>query len=182
MDPVPVEDQTWSMWTWMAYWATDTINLGTWQTASSIIAVGLTWRDAIPIMIVGTGCVAVPMVLNGRFAKLYSVSIKQALIQSYSIGAKLHVPFSVIIRSSFGYYLGYFCIVSRCILAMFWLGIQGANGAYAVKIMVSHTKLDILFTRLTIHRYQPSGQASRATIQADPTTHCPPAQTSAAEA
>jgi len=32
-------------------WATDTINLGTWETASSIIAVGLTWRDAIPIMV-----------------------------------------------------------------------------------------------------------------------------------
>jgi len=65
MDPVPKEDQTWSMWTWMAYWATDTINLGTWETASSIIAVGLTWRDAIPIMVVGTTCVAIPMVLNG---------------------------------------------------------------------------------------------------------------------
>lgn len=65
MDPVAKKDQTWSMWTWMAYWATDTINLGTWETASSIIAVGLTWRDAIPIMVVGTTCVAIPMVLNG---------------------------------------------------------------------------------------------------------------------
>lgn len=57
-------------------------------------------------MIVGTFCVAVPLVLNG------------------AIGAKLHVPFSVIATSSFGYYLRYFCIVSRAILAMFWLGIQ----------------------------------------------------------
>lgn len=56
---MPVEDQTWTLWTWMAYWATDTINLGTWETASSIIAVGLTWREAIPIMVVGTFCVAV---------------------------------------------------------------------------------------------------------------------------
>ena len=61
MDPVPLRDQTWTLWTWMAYWATDTINLGTWETASSIIAVGLTWKDAIPIMIVGTFCVAVPV-------------------------------------------------------------------------------------------------------------------------
>ena len=37
----------------LADWATDTINIGTWETASSIIAVGLTWRDAIPIMVVG---------------------------------------------------------------------------------------------------------------------------------
>ena len=119
MDPVPPEDQTWTLWTWMAYWATDTINLGTWETASSIIAVGLTWREAIPIMVVGTTCVAIPMVLNG------------------AIGAALHVPFSVIVRSGFGYYFAYFCIISRSILAMFWLGIQGANGAQAMSIMIS---------------------------------------------
>ena len=114
MDPVPPEDQTWTLWTWMAYWATDTVNLGIWETASSIIAVGLTWREAIPIMVVGTTCVAIPMVLNG------------------AIGAALHVPFSVIVRSGFGYYFAYFCIISRSILAMFWLGIQGANGAMAI--------------------------------------------------
>jgi nucleobase:cation symporter-1, NCS1 family len=90
----------------MAYWATDMVNLGTWQTASSILAVGLSWREAIPIMVVGNFCVAIPMVLNG------------------AIGAYLHVPFSVVTTSSFGYHLRYFCIVSRAILAMFWLGIQ----------------------------------------------------------
>ncbi|KAF3065817.1 hypothetical protein GL218_09391 [Daldinia childiae] len=118
MDPTPIEDQTWNVWTILAYWATDTINLATWQTASAILAVGLSWREAIPIMIVGTFCVAVPLVLNG------------------AIGAKLHVPFSVIATSSFGYYLRYFCIVSRAILAMFWLGIQGANGAQCITIML----------------------------------------------
>ncbi|KAK9420573.1 putative NCS1 nucleoside transporter [Seiridium unicorne] len=118
MDPTPAEDQTWTIWSIMAYWATDTINLGTWQTASSIVAVGLSWREAIPIMIVGNFCVAIPMVLNG------------------AIGAKLHVPFSVITTSGFGYYLRYFCIVSRSILAMFWLGIQSANGAYCITVML----------------------------------------------
>jgi len=119
MDPVPPKYQTWTLLTWMAYWATDTINLGTWETASSVIAVGLNWRDAIPIMVVGTTCVAVPMVLNG------------------AIGAKLHIPFSVIVRSSFGYYFGYFCIFSRAVLACFWLGIQGANGAQCITIMLT---------------------------------------------
>lgn len=119
MDPTPEEDQTWSIWSIMAYWATDTINLGTWETASSILAVGLSWREAIPIMVVGTTCVAVPMVLNG------------------AIGSKLHIPFSVITTSSFGYYLRYFCIISRSILAMFWLGIQGANGAQCITIMLT---------------------------------------------
>ncbi|KAI4862686.1 NCS1 nucleoside transporter [Hypoxylon rubiginosum] len=118
MDPTPIEDQTWGAWLILAYWATDTINLATWQTASAILSVGLSWREAIPIMIVGNFCVAVPLVLNG------------------AIGSKLHVPFSVIASSSFGYYLRYFCIVSRAILAMFWLGIQSANGAQCVTIML----------------------------------------------
>lgn len=50
MDPVQPEEQTWSVWTWMAYWATDTISVGTWQTAGSIVAVGLSWREAIPLV------------------------------------------------------------------------------------------------------------------------------------
>ncbi|TGO25852.1 hypothetical protein BPAE_0071g00230 [Botrytis paeoniae] len=50
MDPVKKENQTWTLWTWMAYWATDTITLSTWETASSVLAVGLTWREAIPIV------------------------------------------------------------------------------------------------------------------------------------
>lgn len=50
MDPTPPEDQTWTIWSIMAYWATDTINLGTWETASSILSVGLSWREAIPCM------------------------------------------------------------------------------------------------------------------------------------
>ena len=53
-----------------------------------------------------------------------------------AIGAALHIPFSVIVRSGFGYYLAYFCIVSRSILAMFWLGIQSWNGSLAMTIMI----------------------------------------------
>ncbi|CAK7268596.1 hypothetical protein SEPCBS119000_003141 [Sporothrix epigloea] len=117
MDPTPPEQQTWGIWTIMAYWATDTVNMGTWETASSMLAVGLSWREAIPAIIVGISCVSVVMVLNG------------------AIGSKLHVPFSVATTSGFGYYMRYFCIISRSVLALFWLGIQGANGAQCMTIM-----------------------------------------------
>jgi NCS1 family nucleobase:cation symporter-1 len=59
------------------------------------------------------------------------------MVLNGAIGAKLHIPFSVAVRASFGYYLAYFCIVSRSILAMFWLGIQGANGAQCITIMLT---------------------------------------------
>lgn len=67
---------------------------------------------------VGCTCVAILMVLNG------------------AIGAKLHIPFSVAIRASFGFNFAYFAIVSRAILAMFWLGIQSASGAQRVTVMI----------------------------------------------
>ncbi|KAH8160366.1 hypothetical protein CIB48_g7878 [Xylaria polymorpha] len=118
MDPTPPEHQNWGSWTIIAYWATDVLNLTTWQTASAILAVGLSWREAIPIMFLGNLAVAIPIVLNG------------------AIGSRLHIPFSVIATSSFGYYLRYFAIVSRAILAMFWLGIQSANGAQCITIML----------------------------------------------
>ncbi|CAK7200337.1 hypothetical protein SEUCBS139899_003028 [Sporothrix eucalyptigena] len=118
MDPVGPEDQTWSIYTWMAYWATEVISLGSWQTGGSMLSAGLSWREAIPAVVVGAFCTSIPMVLNG------------------AIGADLHVPFSVIVRSSFGYYLGYFCVVSRCVLAMFWLGSVTTNGSMAITVMI----------------------------------------------
>jgi nucleobase:cation symporter-1, NCS1 family len=68
--------------------------------------------------VVGAACTSIPMVLNG------------------AIGADLHIPFSVLVRCSFGYYFGYFPVVSRCILAMFWLGSVTTNGSVAVTIMI----------------------------------------------
>jgi hypothetical protein len=41
-----------------------------------------------------------------------------------TIGARLHVPFPVLNRSSFGFWFSYFSIISRVVLAMFWFGIQ----------------------------------------------------------
>ncbi|TDZ34536.1 putative permease [Colletotrichum spinosum] len=119
MDPVPLTQQTWSIWTILAYWSSDLMNLSTLQTAGSILAVGLSWREAIPIMVVGTTCIAVAMVLNG------------------AIGSRLHVPFSVIAAASFGYYFRYFAIVSRAVLAMFWFGVRCTNGSYTITIMLS---------------------------------------------
>ena len=58
------------------------------------------------------------------------------MVLNGAIGAKLHIPFSVAIRASFGFYFAYFAIVSRAVLAMFWLGIQGASGAQCITIMI----------------------------------------------
>lgn len=118
MDPVPLEHQTWTIWTWIAYWASDCINVATWETAASVISVGLTWRDAIPIMLVSCVCTAVPLLGNG------------------ALGAKFHIPFAVAVRSGFGFNLAYFAIISRAVMGTFWLGVQSVNGSLCLTMML----------------------------------------------
>ena len=43
MDPVPPHLRTWTTWNYVAYWISDATNVATWQLASSMLAVGLTW-------------------------------------------------------------------------------------------------------------------------------------------
>ena len=48
------------------------------------------------------------------------------------MGARLRVPFPVAVRASFGYWLGYFPVISRLILAMFWFGVNCTNGGLCI--------------------------------------------------
>lgn len=68
----------------------------------------------MPAIAVGHCIIAVVMVANG------------------TIGAKLHVPFPVLNRSSFGFWFSYFSVISRVILSMFWFGVQTFTGSECV--------------------------------------------------
>jgi nucleobase:cation symporter-1, NCS1 family len=65
-------------------------------------------------MLVAGLCNMIPTVLNG------------------AIGSRHHIPFPIAIRASYGYYFGFFCVISRGVLAAFWLGVQSVGGGYAV--------------------------------------------------
>lgn len=49
------------------------------------------------------------------------------MVLNGTIGARLHVAFPVLNRSSFGFWFSYFTVFSRVILSMFWFGIQVGN-------------------------------------------------------
>ncbi|KAI0749670.1 NCS1 nucleoside transporter family [Daedaleopsis nitida] len=118
MDPVPPKGRTWTTWNYVAYWLSDATNVAAWELASSMLAIGLSWRQALPAIAVGHIIISVVMVLNG------------------TIGARLHVPFPVLNRSSFGFWFSYFSVVSRVVLAMFWFGIQTFTGSECVYQML----------------------------------------------
>lgn len=43
LDVTPMERRTWTSWTILGYWISDVISIQSWQTGSTILAVGLTW-------------------------------------------------------------------------------------------------------------------------------------------
>ena len=59
MDPVPPEKRTWTTWNYVAYWISDATNAGIWQLASSMLAIGLSWRQALPAIAVAQCIIAV---------------------------------------------------------------------------------------------------------------------------
>ncbi|KAJ5092634.1 hypothetical protein NUU61_007504 [Penicillium alfredii] len=101
-----------------AYWISDAFNAATWQFASSIIAVGLTYREALGIVALSFFIMSFVIAGNG------------------AVGAIYHVPFPVIARASWGFWGSYLAIVSRVVLAVFWFAIQNVNGGNAVRIML----------------------------------------------
>jgi NCS1 family nucleobase:cation symporter-1 len=117
-DVTPVERRTWSTWTLLGFWFSDALNAQGWEGAASIIAVGLTWREAFYCLILGYICDVVPMVLNG------------------AIGADLHINFATAARSSFGFYFSRFAVVVRMITALFWHG-QFWSRLLAVRMLLT---------------------------------------------
>ncbi|KAG2145502.1 permease for cytosine/purines, uracil, thiamine, allantoin-domain-containing protein [Suillus bovinus] len=102
----------------ISYWVSDATNLAVWELASSMLAIGLSWRQALPCIAVAYAIISVVMVLTG------------------TIGARLHVAFPVLNRSSFGFWFSYFTVFSRVLLSMFWFGIQTYNGSQCVYQML----------------------------------------------
>ncbi|PPJ57400.1 hypothetical protein CBER1_01398 [Cercospora berteroae] len=126
-DPIPPSKRTWTWAAYVAYWMADAWAVSNWQvgkaffaqyidenvkmlnfesSASSMIAVGLSWKLAIGACVLGNAIMGIVITINGR------------------IGATLHTPFPVLARMPFGYYFSYFVVLSRCVLAIVWLGVQ----------------------------------------------------------
>ncbi|KAL1985664.1 hypothetical protein VTN96DRAFT_7531 [Rasamsonia emersonii] len=114
MDVTPLERQTWGPWTMFGFWFSDALNAQGWEAPAAILAVGLTWREAVYCIILGNLVTTIPLVLNG------------------AVGARLHIPFPVAMRSSFGWYFSRFAVVTRMITALFWHAIQTYTGSTAI--------------------------------------------------
>jgi cytosine/uracil/thiamine/allantoin permease len=70
-----------------------------------------------------------------------------------TIGARIRVPFTILARSSFGFWFSYFSVISLIVLSMFWFGIQtyiGSECVYQVRRLLSHLlpRTQLLFIQI----------------------------------
>ncbi|GME25945.1 putative ncs1 allantoate transporter protein [Neofusicoccum parvum] len=119
LDPVPRHARKWGVTSFIAYWISDAFNAATWEFASSVIAVGLTWRESLGIVALAFFIISWVIAFNGATGVIPD-----------------HAPFPVLARASWGFWGSYIAIISRVILAIFWFAIQTMNGANTVRVMI----------------------------------------------
>lgn len=116
--PVPVERRTWGTYNYAALWIAMSVNIPTYLLASSMIAGGMSWKQAIFTVFLGNVLVLVPMLLNAH------------------AGAEYGIPFPVFARSAFGVLGANVPAMLRALVACGWFGIQTWIGGEAIYAMV----------------------------------------------
>lgn len=115
--PVPQEKRNWGTLQLAALWVGMAVCIPTYLLASYMIKAGLSWLEAVLIIIIGNVIITLPMVLNGK------------------PGVKYGLPFPVIGRAAFGTQGIHLAALLRGIVACGWFGIQtwiGGLSIYAI--------------------------------------------------
>jgi NCS1 family nucleobase:cation symporter-1 len=117
--PTTPAQRTWSTYNYIALWFSMSMEVSTYMLASSLIAGGMNWKQAVFTIFLGNMIVLIPMVLNAH------------------AGAKYGIPFPVFIRASFGTTGANIPAILRAIVACGWFGIQSWIGGQAIHAMLN---------------------------------------------
>ncbi len=117
--PTGPEDRTWTTYNIAALWIGMAVVITTYTLASTLMAAGMNWWQALLTISLGNVLVLIPMLLNAH------------------AGTKYGVPFPVFVRSSFGVRGANFAAISRALVACGWFGIQTWIGGLATDALVT---------------------------------------------
>jgi NCS1 family nucleobase:cation symporter-1 len=117
--PTTAAHRTWGTYNYIALWFSMSMEITTYMLASSLIAGGMNWLQAIATILLGNLIVLVPMLLNAH------------------AGAKYGIPFPVFVRASFGTAGANVPAMLRAIVACGWFGIQSWLGGQAIAAMIA---------------------------------------------
>jgi nucleobase:cation symporter-1, NCS1 family len=117
--PVPLGRRTWGIYSYASLWVAMSVCIPTYMLASSLIAGGMSWWQAVGTILLGNLIVLVPMLLNAH------------------AGTKYGIPFPVFVRASFGVRGANLPAVLRALVACGWFGIQTWIGGQAIHSMLA---------------------------------------------
>src|ERR1700761_4871748 len=117
--PTAPEQRTWTTYNYIALWFSMSMEVTTYMLASSLIAGGMNWKQAVGTILLGNLIVLIPMLLNAH------------------AGAKYGIPFPVFVRAPFGPRGAQIPAILRAIVACGWFGIQSWIGGQAIDAMVN---------------------------------------------
>ena len=117
--PTLPAQRTWTTYNFIALWFSMSMEVTTYMLASSLIAGGMNWKQAILTILLGNAIVCVPMILNAH------------------AGARYGIPFPVFVRASFGLRGANLPAMLRAIVACGWFGIQSWIGGQSIHAMLS---------------------------------------------
>jgi nucleobase:cation symporter-1, NCS1 family len=116
--PVPLGRRTWGIYSYASLWVAMSVCIPTYMLASSLIAGGMSWWQAVGTILLGNLIVLIPMLLNAH------------------AGTKYGIPFPVFVRASFGVRGANLPAVLRALVACGWFGIQTWIGGQAIHSML----------------------------------------------
>ena len=116
--PTSPAQRTWSTYNYIALWFSMSMEVSTYMLASSLIAGGMNWKQALGTILLGNLIVLIPMLLNAH------------------AGAKYGIPFPVFVRAPFGLRGANLPALLRAFVACGWFGIQSWIGGQAIAAMI----------------------------------------------
>jgi NCS1 family nucleobase:cation symporter-1 len=119
MAPVPPAQRTWGLKDMAALWVSLAACIPTYMLASSLIAEGMNWWQAVLTIVLGNTVVLVPLVLNAH------------------AGTRYGIPFPVYCRAAFGVLGANVPALLRALVACGWFGIQAWIGGAALHLLAT---------------------------------------------
>lgn len=119
LEPARLKERKWAMKDIAALWISMSACVPTYMLASSLIAEGMSWWQAVVTIFLGNTIVLLPMILNAH------------------AGTKYGIPFPVYCRPSFGILGANVPAILRALVACGWFGIQAWIGGWAIYKIVA---------------------------------------------
>jgi NCS1 family nucleobase:cation symporter-1 len=113
--PVAIARRTWNTWDYAALWISMAHCIPTYTLASSMIANGMAWWQALGTILLGNLIVLAPILLNSH------------------AGTKYGIPFPVFARAAYGTVGSNLPALMRALVACGWFGINAWIGGHALQ-------------------------------------------------